>query len=399
MKIDLAEIADVSDACYALECKCDLFSLDDASVVLPPAIANLLQEYMDVFPSELPPGIPPLRGIGRKIDLVLAASLPNRAAYRANPKETKEIQQQVQDLLDRGYIHESLSPCPVPVLLVPKKDGSWCMCVDCRAVNNITIHYCYAIPRLDDMLDELSGAVIFSKIDLRSCYHQIHMALGDEWKTAFKTKFGLYEWLVMPFRLTNAPSTFMRSMNEILCAFIDKFVVVYFDAILIYNKSYDDHLDHLCVVFITLRDACLFGNFEKCTFCTDRVSFLGYVVTLQGIEVDEPKAHAIMRWPTPSTVTLVRSFLGLAHFYRCFVRDLRTIAAHLHELTKKGVSFNWGPTHQQAFDTLKSKLTQAPLLQLPDFDKMFELQCDASGLGIGGVLLQGGKHVAFLVRN
>jgi hypothetical protein len=247
--------------------------------------------------------------------------------------------------LDHGYICESLSPCSVLVLLVPKKDGSPCMCVYYRAINNITICYRYPIPRLDDMLDELSGAVIFSKIDLCSDYHQIRMALGDEWKTAFKTKFDLYEWLVMPFGLTNAPSTFMRLMNEVLRAFIGKFVVVYFDDILIYNKSYDDHLDHLRAIFIALRGAHLFGNLEKCTFCTDRVPFLGYVVTSQGIEVYESKIHVITSWPTPSTVTQVCNFLGLAGFYLRFVQDFSIIAASLHELTKKGVSFNWGPTH------------------------------------------------------
>jgi hypothetical protein len=166
------------------------------------------------------------------------------------------------------------------------------------------------------------------------------MKLGDEWKTAFKTKFGLYEWLVMPFGLTNAPSTFMRLVNEILRAFIRKFIVVYFHGTLIYSTSIDEHIDHLRAVFNALRDAHLFGNLGKCTFCTDRVSFLGYVVTPQGIEVDHAKVEAIHGWPIPKNLSQVRSFLGLVGFYRRFVKDFSTIAAPLNELTKKGVSFS-----------------------------------------------------------
>ncbi|KAK1664996.1 hypothetical protein QYE76_053155 [Lolium multiflorum] len=369
--------------------------LKDMPPSLPPAVANLLQEFIDVFPQDVPPGLPPIRGIEHQIDLIPGASLPNRAPYRTNPEETKEIQRQIQVLQDKGYIRESLSPCVVPIILVPKKDGSSRMCTDCRAINNITIRYRHPIPRLDDMLDELSGSIMFSKVDLRSGYHQIRMQLGDEWKTSFKTKFGLYEWLVMPFGLTNAPSTFMRLMNEVLRAFIGRFVVVYFDDILIYSKSLEEHLDHLRVVFNALRDARLYGNLEKCTFCTNRVAFLGYVVTAQGIEVDPAKIEAIESWPQPKTVTQVRSFLGLAGFYRRFVKDFGSIAAPLNELTKKDVPFVWGDAQQEAFMILKDKLTHAPLLQLPDFNKTFELECDASGIGLGGVLLQEGKPVAY----
>jgi hypothetical protein len=279
--------------------------------------------------------------------------------------------------------------------LVPKKNGTWRMCVDCRAINNITICYRFPIPRLDDMLDELTGSTIFIKIDLRSGYHQIRMKLDNEWKTAFKTKFDLYEWLVVRFGLTNAPRTFMCLMNVVLCSFIGKFVVVYFDDILIYSKLLDEHIEHLHAVFGALREARLFANLEKCTFCTNRVAFLGYVVTPQGIVVDEAKIEAIKSWPIPITLTQLRSFLGLVGFYQRVVRDFSTIAAPLNDLTKKGVPFYWGATQEHSFNTLNDKLTHAPLLELPDFDKTFELECDASGIGIGGVLLQEGKPIAY----
>ncbi|KAK1698507.1 hypothetical protein QYE76_015204 [Lolium multiflorum] len=354
-----------------------------------------MKEFGDVFPEEVPAGLPPLRGIEHQIDLIPGASLPNRAPYRTNPEETKEIQKQVQALLDKGYIRISLSPCAVPVILVPKKDGTWRMCVDCRAINNITIRYRHPIPRLEDMLDELSGAAVFSKIDLRSGYHQIRMKEGDEWKTAFKTKFGLYEWLVMPFGLTNAPSTFMRLMNHVLRDFIGKFVVVYFDDILIYSRNESDHTIHIRHVLQVLRDNQLYGNLEKCTFCKDKVIFLGYVVSKHGVEVDVSKIEAIQNWPTPMNVSQVRSFHGLAGFYRRFVPNFSTIAAPLNDLTKKGVVFEWGAAQDHAFDELKRLLTSAPLLALPDFNKQFEIECDASGIGIGGVLMQEGRPIAY----
>ncbi|XP_075521546.1 LOW QUALITY PROTEIN: uncharacterized protein LOC142554754 [Primulina tabacum] len=236
---------------------------------------------------------------------------------------------------------------------------------DCRAINNITIKYRHPIPRLDDMLDELHGACIFTKIDLKSGYHQIRMRERDEWKTAFKTKYGLYEWMVMPFGLTNAPSTFMRLMNHVLRAHIGKFVVVYFDDILVYSKNLEEHVNHLRLVLITLRAENLYANLKKCDFCTSKLVFLGFVVSSQGIQVDEDKVSAIRDWPTPTTVG------------------------------QKNVPFQWGEEQEKSFNLIKQKLINAPLLVLPDFANTFEIECDVSGVGIGGVLMQGERPVAY----
>lgn len=367
---------------------------DDIETPLKQQLEAVLGEYEDVFPIELPIGLPPIRGIEHQIDLIPGAPLPNKAAYRCNPEETKELQRQIEELISMGYVRESMSPCAVPTLLVPKKDGSWRMCIDSRAVNNITIKYRFPIPRLDDMLDELHGSVIFSKIDLRSGYHQIRMREGDEWKTAFKTKHGLYEWLVMPFGLTNAPSTFMRLMNEVLKPFLGKFVVVYLDDILVYSRSSEEHFTHLKQIFETLRAQKLYGKKEKCDFLVESVVFLGYVVSKDGVSVDPTKVDAIKTWPSPTTVSEVRSFHGLASFYRRFIQNFSTITSPITECLKKG-AFVWNEQAQKAFELIKLKLCEAPVLALPDFTQPFEVECDASGVGIGAVLIQNKRPIAY----
>jgi hypothetical protein len=243
-------------------------------------------------------------------------------------------------------------------------------------------------------LDQLHGATIFSKIDLRSGYHQIRLRPGDEWKTAFKTRDGLYEWTVMPFGLSNAPSTFMRLMNQVLRPFIGKFVVVYFDDILIYSKSKEEHLEQLRQVLQTLREQKLYANLKKCSFLTSEVTFLGYIITAEGIRVDPSKVEAINNWPVPKSIHDVRSFHGLASFYRRFIKNFSSVAAPLTDCIK-GDKFQWTEQAQKSFDELKQRLTETPVLVLPNFDQVFEVSCDASNTGIGAVLSQEGHPIAF----
>ena len=357
-------------------------------------LPSFLREFADVFPSESLASLPPSRAVQHFIDFIPGSSLPNLPHYRLNPAQGAELQRQVEDLLRRGLIRESQSPCAVPALLTPKKDGTWRLCVDCRAINRITVRYRFPIPRINDLLDQLAGAAIFSKLDLRNGYHQVRIREGDEWKTAFKTGEGLYEWLVMPFGLSNAPSTFMRLMNEVLRPFAGKFLVVYFDDILIYSRSIEEHQLHLRTVCAKLQQERLFANLAKCSFLNSSVTFLGFIITPAGIAVDPAKTSTMQAWPTPQSIFEAQSFHGLAQFYRRFIRNFSAIAARLTDLFRRD-QFPWNPSTDRAFQQLKVALSTAPVLRLPDFSKLFDVAADASGVGIGVVLSQDTHLVSY----
>ncbi|KAG8489264.1 hypothetical protein CXB51_017314 [Gossypium anomalum] len=295
----------------------------------------VVSEYSDVFPEELP-GLPPVC--------------------------------ELQELTDRGFARPSFSPWGAPVLFVKKKDGTMRMCIDYRQLNKVTIKNKYPLPRIDDLFDQLKGASVFSKIDLRSGYYQLRVRDSDIPKIAFRTRYGHYEFLVMPFGLTNAPAVFMDLMNRILRQYLDRFMVVFIDDILIYSRDESEHAEHLRLILQILRD-------NKCEFWLREVSFLGHVVSVSGIRVDPSKVSAIIDWKPPRNVTEVRSFLGLAD-----------------------VKFEWSEKCQKSFDRLKTCLTEATVLVQPESGKEFVIYSDASLLGLGCVLMQEGRVVAYASR-
>ncbi|KAL0349651.1 UNVERIFIED_CONTAM: Retrovirus-related Pol polyprotein from transposon.6 [Sesamum radiatum] len=258
------------------------------------------------------------------------------------PLELKELKTQLEELLDKGFIRPSISPWGAPVLFIKKKDGSIRLCIDYRQLNRITIKNKYPLPRIDDLLDQLKGATVFSKIDLRSGYWQLRVEEGSIPKTAFRTRYGHYEFVVMPFGLTNAPAAFLSLMNKTLQLFLDQFVIVFIDDILIYSSSREEHEQHLRAVLQILREKQLYAKFSKCEFWMEEIAFLGHVVSKEGgVQPDPAKVKAIMDWEPPKNVSEVRSFLGLAGYYRRFVKDFSVVAKPLTNLLKKNAPFNW----------------------------------------------------------
>ncbi|WVZ80237.1 hypothetical protein U9M48_027730 [Paspalum notatum var. saurae] len=352
----------------------------------------------DVFPEELP-GLPPDRDVEFSIELVPGTAPVSKRPYRMAPDELKELKTQLQEQLDKGFIRPSSSPWGCPALFVEKKDqGGKRLCVDYRPLNAVTVKNKYPLPHIDILFDQLAGARVFSKIDLRSGYYQIKIREEDIPKTAFSTRYGLYEYLVMSFGLTNAPAFFMYMMNSVFMNELDKFVVVFIDDILIYSKNEEEHREHLRIVLTRLREHKLYAKFSKCAFWLKEVSFLGHILSEKGVAVDPSKVESVLNWKQPESVTEIRSFLGLAGYYRRFIKDFSKTAKPMTSLTKKNAKYTWSPNCEEAFQSLKRSLTTAPVLAQPDVTKPFDVYCDASGNGLGCVLMQEGRVVAYASR-
>ncbi|GJV84972.1 transposon ty3-G gag-pol polyprotein [Tanacetum coccineum] len=367
-----------------------------ASTPNQPTPCPSIQNVLDVFPQvfQEPVGLPPQRFHDHDIPLLPGSKPVSSRPYRQPYLQKAEIEKQVRELLRDGLIRPSHSPFSSPVLLVKKSDGSWRFCVDYRALNDITIKDKYPIPMIDELLDELHGAAIFSKLDLRAGYHQIRVREDDIHKTAFRTHDGHYEFVVMPFGLTNAPATFQCLMNDIFRPYLRKFILVFFDDILVYSKNLDAHLGHLRTVLELLFANHLFAKLPKCCFGVHQVNYLGHMISTDGVAVEIDKVQAVLSWPTPTSAKGVRGFLGLAGYYQKFIKGFGGIAAPLHKLVGKG-SFVWDDITEAAFQSLKVALTTAPTLALPDWSHPFTVECDASGVGIGAVLTQKGRTLAY----
>jgi hypothetical protein len=354
-------------------------------------------EYPDVFLEDLP-GMPPDHDIEFSIELLPGTALISKRAYRMDVKDLIELKKQIEDLLEKGFIRPSSSPWGAPVLFVNKKDGSRRMCVYYRSLNEVTIKNKYPLPRIEDLFDQMRGATVFSKIDLRSGYHQLKIQTKDIPKTAFTTRYGLYEFLVLYFGLTNAPAYFINLMNKVFMEYLDQFVVVFIDDILVYSQNEEAHEDHLRLVLQKLRDNQLYAKFLKCDFWLKEVAFLGHIITNGGIKVDPGKTSETLNWKQPTDVSKIRSFLGLAGYYRRFIEGFSKIVKPFTSLLEKGKEFKWDEACQKCFEELKERLTIAPVLIMLDIHKGFDVYCDASHLGLGCVLMQEGKVIAYASR-
>ncbi|SAM00569.1 hypothetical protein [Absidia glauca] len=392
----LARLMKTTTASEPLECF--LVHWKDPSInTISPLDADwqaLLHEFGEVFRDNLP-GLPPPRDVQHVINTGDAAPV-NRPPFKMSPLELDELRKQLNELTGLGLIQPSSSPWGAPVLFVKKKNGEMRMCIDYRALNKVTIRNAHPLPRIDECLDRLHGASYFTSLDLKSGYHQVRIQADDMPKTAFNTRYGQFEFRVLPFGLTNAPPTFQKLMNGVLCSYLDDFALVYLDGILIFSRTADEHRQHVRLVLERLREANLIVNIKKCEFNRRELTFVGFKISADGILPADDKVLAIRDWPIPTNVQEVRQFFGLAQHYRRFMPGFAGIAAPITDLTRgvgpKRRSIVWTADCQVSFEKIKSMLCTAPILLTPDMTKPFRIETDASDFGIGAVLLQENVH-------
>lgn len=368
-----------------------------ASVQVNRLEQEMKREFPSVFRDKPPDHLPPHRKVDHEILIIPGSRPPARRYYKMTQQEMKELRKVIDDLLSRGFIRPSTSPFAAPVLFVKKPDGTLRFCCDYRALNNATVKNRYPIPDMMELLDRLKNAKYFTKFDLVSGYHQLRIKKGDEEKTAFTTRYGAYEWLVLPFGLCNAPASFQRLMNDTLRDFIDRFVIVYLDDILIYSTTWEEHQDHVHRVCERLRKQNLQCKPSKCMFGQEAVEFVGHVISHNTVSMDPKKLEAVKDWPQPKNIKELRSFLGFCNFYRRFVKNYARIAEPLSDLLRNGgKDFKWAAQQEEAFERLKAIMTSEQVLAIVDPSKPFTLHTDASDTCVGAVLSQEGRPNAFL---
>ncbi|KAG1929330.1 retrotransposable element [Pimephales promelas] len=356
---------------------------------LPPGNSSSLPGVQEIFDKQLATTLPPHRPWDCAIDLLPGAVLPRGKIYSLSIPEQKAMDEYIQEALSQGFIRPSTSPAASSFFFVGKKDGGLRPCIDYRILNQSTVKYRYPLPLVPAALEQLRGATVYSKLDLRSTYNLIRIREGDEWKTAFITPAGHYEYLVMPFGLSNAPAVFQGFMNEIFRDLLHQFVIIYIDDILIYSPDLSTHIRHVQTVLQRLRDHQLFLKLEKCEFHRDTVQFLGYLITPRGITMDQRKVDDVNNWPQPTSRKDLQRFLGFANFYRRFIKNFSQTCFPLTNLLKGGAkSLSWNTDSTQAFDSLKRAFSSAPTLSLPNPALPFIVEVDASTSGVGAVLSQ-----------
>ena len=351
-------------------------------------ITKPYHSFLNLFGEKLAAQLPPHRKFDHAIDIQPGREVPFGPIYPLSEPQREVLREYLDRMIREGKIQSSKSPAGAPILFVPKKNGKLRMCIDYRGLNNVTIKNRYPLPLMDTLREQVSKAKVFSKLDLRDGYYLIRIKEGDEWKTAFRTRYGHFEYKVMPFGLCNAPATFQNMIHEVLREFLDQGVVVYLDDILVYSETEEEHVNLLTKVFTCLAKYNLAVAVHKSVFHVPEVEFLGYIVNGTGISVSGETTQAIRDWEVPKNLRGVRAFIGFANFYRRFIQNFSSIVRPITDLTKKDVKWYWGPEQQNAFDTLLTAFSTPPILRHYDPRTDVIIETDASNFAIGCVLSQ-----------